>query len=274
MTPNGRLTDLTFRSHALLRPMRLRAYLPPDYEEAREPLPTVYLLHPWGQDERWWTDVMRFHQAADHLITMGALPPFVAVMPQGDKSFFINAANPGGDYQMLVDFDPDHYAGALDGFGDYGDYLLRDVLDAAERRFPLRRDRRGRVIAGVSMGGAGAAVLAFTRPDLFCGAGIHSPALFDETQLGPPWLFGLGDPRAFAERDPVQLAGRLDPRAGLRIYLDCGQQDDLATRTEALHDALAARRVQHTYVSRPGSHTLPYWQAHLAEYLGFYAAGW
>ncbi len=124
------------------------------------------------------------------------------------------------------------------------------------------------------MGAAGAAVLAFTRPDLFNGVGIHSPALFDETQLGPPWLFGLGDPRAFAERDPVQLAGRLDPRAGLRIYLDCGQQDDLAGRVEALHDALAARRVQHTYVSRPGNHTLPYWQAHLAEYLGFYAAGW
>jgi len=254
--------------------MRLCVYLPPYYGEFKIRYPVVYLLHPWGKDERYWADSLRLHEVAEHLIGAGTLPPFIAVMPQGDKSFFVNAEAPGGDYSPILALDPDFFEGALEGYGDYADYILEDVIPFVEQTYQTRTDRPGRVIAGVSMGGAGAGVLAFTHPWLFGAVGIHSPALFDKGRLGPPWIFGLGDEDAFARRDPRCLAAQLDPMDGLLIYVDCGQDDEMAALTEALHETLTWNGILHTYASRSGGHHAQYWKAHLAEYLGFYAAGW
>ncbi len=254
--------------------MQLHLYLPPDYAEDDTLYPVIYLLHPWGQEGGWWTDTLRLHEVADRLIAAGAIPPFVAVMPQGDKSFFINAADPGGDFTPILRIDPQFFEGALEGYGDYADYLLGEAIPFVERKYAVRFDPAGRVIAGISMGGAGAAALAFTHPEMFGAVGIHSPALFTSLRLGPPWIFGLGDPQALAERDPVHLAKRLARNSRLRIYLDCGLDDEMIEPVADLHFALVERGISHTYLCRPGSHDLSYWSAHLAEYLGFYTAGW
>jgi enterochelin esterase-like enzyme len=273
-TSRGKIVDHVFRSYALLRDMRVRVYLPPRYGEQDRSYPVAFLLHPWGADEQFYTAQLGLHETADRLINANALPPFVGVMPQGDKSFFLNAENPGGDFSLVLHLDPTYFAGALEGYGDYGDYLLDDVPGEIERRFRIRADRIGRVLAGVGMGAAGAAVLAFTHPGLFSAVGIHSPTLYTSSRFGPPWIFGLGDPAAFARRDPVQQACALEPDTGLRIYLDCGQDDEMAAPTHYLHKALLRRGVDHVYISRPGRQDVTYWQNHLAEYLGFYAAGW
>src|SRR5688572_8231787 len=186
----GQVKDLVIRSGALIRQMRVQVYLPPNYGERRARYPVIYLLHDWGADERFWSDALALPVIADHLINAEAVPPFVAVMPQGDKSFFINAANPHGNFAPIVRLDPDYFAGALEGCGDYADFLLDDVMCAVEQRFSVRTDRAARVIAGAGMGGAGAAVLGFQNPDLFGAVGIHSPMLFSSDRHGPPWIFG------------------------------------------------------------------------------------
>lgn len=271
---SGQIQAVTLHSQALCKTMRLLVYLPPHYGEFGMRYPVAYLLHRWGGDERYWVDSLHLPEVADRLIHAGAIPPFVAVMPQGDKSFFLNAADPGGDFTPILRLDPDTYRDALSGYGDYADYLMDDVIPEVEWRYEVRSDRAGRVIAGVSMGGAGAAALAFTQPECFGAVGIHSTELFSSERLGQPWIFGLGDPAAFARRDPLHLAWALEAESGLRIYLDCGQQDEYARLTAEVHYALTGREIQHTYVSRPGGHDADYWRAHLAEYLGFYAAGW
>jgi enterochelin esterase-like enzyme len=195
-------------------------------------------------------------------------------MPQGDKSFFVNAADPGGDFSMIVQFDPDTYRGALEGYGDYADYVIDDVIPYIEQRFAVRAERSARVIAGSAMGGAGAAALAFSYPNVFGAVGIHSPTLFSEERLGPPWIFGLGDAAAFALRDPQTLASSLRSDDGLRIYLDCGYDDERHVPTSNLHYALIEKNIPHTYLTRSNIHDAHYWRTHLAEYLGFYAAGW
>lgn len=261
-------------SRALRKSMRLQLYLPPYYGQFKMRYPVVYLLHPWGWSERYHLDVLKLHETADHLINCGTIPPFIAVMPQGDKSFFINASDPPDDYSAIVKSDPEHFKGALEGYGRYGDYILDEVIPFVDKTYDTRADQAGRVIAGFSMGATGAAVLAFTNPSLFATVGLHSPALFDDLHLGPPWIFGLGDDEAFSRRDPVCLAKQLSQDAGLNIYLDCGVNDELSESAGELHWALMERRITHTYVSRPGGHGREYWQPHLAEYLGFYAGGW
>ena len=273
MTPIGEIIDHTINSMALIKPMRIRVYLPPGYDKHSK-YPTVYLLHPWGPDERYWTDSLGVHEAADRLINGRAVPPFVALMPQGDKSFWINAEDPGGDFSLMQRLDPEFFTGALEGYGDYADYILRDVIGFAERTYALQTDRRGRMIAGISMGGAGAAVLAFRNPTVFGGVGIHSPAIYSDAYAAPPWIYGLGDEEAFRKRDPVHLAARFPAEPPLRIYIDCGTEDDLSHPTAALSGALRGRGIEHVYRSRPGGHRWDYWKQHLAEYLGFYAGGW
>ncbi|MBN1429575.1 MAG: hypothetical protein JXB07_14490 [Anaerolineae bacterium] len=261
-------------SRALKKTMRLQLYLPPYYDQFKLRYPVVYLLHPWGWDERYYLDVLKLHEVADHLINAGAIPPFIAVMPQGDKSFFINAADPPGDYSGIARSDPGYFKGALEGYGRYGDHLLDDVIPFIEKHYRTRSERATRVIAGVAMGGTGAAVLAFSNPSMFSVAGIHSPVLFDKQHLGPPWIFGLGDKEALARRDPICLASNLPPDAGINIYLDCGVDDEMSDLSADLHWTLLERQVSHTFVSRPGGSGSAYWQSNLAEYLGFYAGGW
>lgn len=272
--PGGTLRDLSLHSRALRRTMRVRLYLPPRYGDFKFSYPTVYLLHRWGADERFWTDCLRLHEVADYLIGNGMLPPFVAVMPQGDKSFFINAEDKGGDFSRITRIDPDYFAGALEGYGDYGDYLLEDVIPFIEGKFAVSPRRAFRSVGGISMGATGAGILAFSRPDLFCAVGMHSPLLFSEAAPGPPWIFGLGDPQALAPRNPIALAAHLAPAQAPRIYLDCGLDDERLALTADLHYELEAHGLRHTYLAQPGTYEDGYWAEHLAEYLGFYTAEW
>jgi enterochelin esterase-like enzyme len=254
--------------------MRLRVYLPPLYGEFKMRYPVVYLLHPWGENERYWTDWLGFHTLADHLANIGIVAPFIAVMPQGDKSYFVDAADPQGDYDSVVALDAEYYAGALEGSGKYGEHLIEDVIKMVDKTFQTRAERAGRSIAGISMGGLGAAVLAFTHPELFGAVGVHSPALNAGPGQGPPWIFGLSDPEAFARLDPTSLVARIPINDSPRIYLDCGVDDMYAELVDDLHWALSDRKIQHTFISRPGAHTGGYWKNNLAEYIGFYAGGW
>jgi len=270
----GKLVERTIRSRALLRDMRLHIYLPPFYGKHGHPYPVVYLLHPWGADERFWTAGLGFNSAADHLINSGTVLPFLAVMPQGDKSYFINAEDPGGDFSAIVRFDPEHFEGAIEGAGFYGDYILEEVIPGVEDYYDVRAEAESRAIAGISMGGTGAAILAFSHPELFCAVGIHSPMLFSMDRPGPPWIFGFGDEAAFTQRDPAYLASQLPDNHGLRTFLDCGIDDERSEATSDLHYALEAHNIKHTYVSRPGGYDPKYWHANLAEYIGFYAATW
>lgn len=273
------------RSAILGRAMRFQVYTPPGYEKDDASYPVLYLLHRWGADERQWTDRLHVHEVADRLISCGELPPFLIVMPQGHKSFFLNAAAPHGDYSALQESEPELLDGALAGCGNYEDYFLEEVIPHVEAAYRVLTDRKHRAIGGVSMGGHGALTLALRHPDLFGAAGAHSPTLFDES-FYPPWLFG--DAAGFAERDPAHLAANLSPHspsligegkrerliAPLRLYLDCGCDDELVPRIEALHHTFLAHGLAHEYHLQPGDHSPNYWQRHIEEYLRFYTAEW
>jgi S-formylglutathione hydrolase FrmB len=55
------------------------------------------------------------------------------------------------------------------------------------------------------------------------------------------------------------------------LRFDCGRGDDLLQANRDLHEALCARGVDHTYEEFPGAHEWPYWEAHLADTLRFFA---
>ncbi len=273
----GTVTELSLDSRALGRAMDVMVITPPGYDEADDTLyPVLYYLHPWGLSPRYIVDKLRMHHHLWHGIARGDLPPMVIALPSGDKSFYINAEDPPGyDWESRVDMESPFFRDALALYGDYGDYLLGEVIPTIETQFHVRTDRAGRAIGGISMGGTAAALHAFKDPGAFSAVGIHSPALClgPPEQPGPPWIFGLTR-ESFARHNPADVVRGLAPEAAPRVYLDVGDRDPMVDTVEALHAALEETGIPHTYHRRPGGHDKSYWEPHMTEYLAFYAENW
>jgi enterochelin esterase-like enzyme len=250
---------------------------PPGYvDDGPAVYPVLYFLHPWGLSPRYIIDKLNIHLHLWRGITDGTLPPIVIALPTGEKSFFLNAADPPGhDWSPVVALHEDFFRDALHQYGRYGDYLLADVIPHVETHFRVRTDRAGRAIGGISMGGAAAAVHAFRAPDQFSAVGIHSPALFSGPpgNGGPPWIFGV-DRESFAERNPADVARCLTPANQPRIWLDTGSQDMMRQAVEQLHAVFEEQKIAHQFSIEPGGHDKMYWEPRMPEYLGFYAQRW
>jgi enterochelin esterase-like enzyme len=222
---HGRLQVSYLESPTLARRVAYSIYLPPCYDTDKARVyPVVYLLHGASAGHTQWPD-LNVAPDADTLIAQGSIAPLVVVMPDGD-------------YQLSE---------------DYAAFVLRDLMPHIEQTTRVARDRQGRAIGGISLGGSLALTIALEHPDLFSAVGGHSPAV-DST-----------------------LARRLTPTpmwSSLRVYLDVGRNDSLAPDVKAFASALEAHDLKPAFHLYPGEHNRTYWRAHTAEYLAFYAAGW
>jgi S-formylglutathione hydrolase FrmB len=154
--------------------------------------------------------------------------------------------------------------------GDWGTYVVDEVIPEVERRF--RTDPRRVGIGGISMGGFGAFDAALHYPDRFCAVGGHSPAIWRtgaETAAG-----AFDDAQDFARNDVVGAASASPSvLAGARIWLDAGAQDPFQPGDRALADALHAGGVPvRLHLSWPGGHDTDYWNSHWSQYMRFYAS--
>ncbi len=240
-----------FRSDALMKDVAMNVIVP-ERPIPAEGLPVFYLLHGMGDDYTKWhrnTAIERYAQ--EH--------SFVIVMPDGFRGCYTN-----------------HHAGPR-----YFDAIVEDVIGQVERLFPVRRDRGGRVIGGLSMGGYGAMLLALRRPDLFNSAVSHSGALRLGSQKPEDYQGTLGveeftrifgpDPRG-SEHDLIALAKAVHASDGPKphLRLDCGRDDFILHHTRALHAGLDEIGYAHEYAEFEGVHDWAYWDQHVREALVFH----
>jgi S-formylglutathione hydrolase FrmB len=151
--------------------------------------------------------------------------------------------------------------------GKWASMILDEAIPDAVRRFHARADRIA--IGGISMGGYGALHLAALRPHEFCAVGGHSAALYESFGASAPVAFD--DAADFARNDVFKAArrGRLDH---LPVWIDVGVDDPFFDADTVFVSLLQARGVQVSYHAWAGGHTASYWDAHMAEYLRFYAS--
>lgn len=152
----GELVADSFRSSALGRDYRMQVYLPDGYKDKPGPYPVAYLLHGASGDEFDWPVKGGVKETLDGLIKRGQIRPAVVVMPGNGPSWWVD--------------------GAVDKAETA---LLDDLLPYVEGKYRIARERSQRMIGGLSMGGYGALNLSLKHPDLFCGAAIISPAIYD-----------------------------------------------------------------------------------------------
>ena len=214
----GRAECVSVQSKILHRKVPYCVLLPPSYDTEKDRhYPIVYFLHGLGDNEQSFVRSGGWNLTED-LWERGQLSEFLIVTPAGDASFYINSH---------------------DGNSRYEDFLLREFFPAIEARYRTFSQRSKRGIAGISMGGYGALRLAFLHPDLFTVVTAQSAALIeklpeftadDEQRISRAKVLGevFGSPpdRAFWDRNNPLLIARTANLSGLKIYFDCGSEDD------------------------------------------------
>lgn len=138
-----------------------RVYLPKGYdqpENADTKYPVVYMMHGWGGNVTNMTDTARIDskKILDDLIDSGKVKPMIVVFIDGFNSYYVD----GPEFKMES-------------------AITEDLVPMIDANYRTIASRDGRAVAGISMGGYGAQNLALNHQDMFCCAGMMSPALWD-----------------------------------------------------------------------------------------------
>jgi len=209
---------------------------PDDYANAKA-LPVVYLLHGYsGNYSDWVIKAKGFEKAVD-------LYQVIIVCPDGNNSWYWDSP--------------------VDSNFKYDTYVSKELVNWIDGKYKTIRDRKGRGITGLSMGGHGALYLALKHQDVFGAAGSMSGGV-DIRPFPNNWDMALRlgkyseHPDNWEKYTVMNMLHLLQPNS-LAILVDCGTEDFFYKVNENLHQQLLYRNIPHDYISRPGAHNWNYW---------------
>lgn len=217
--------------------------LPP----GKGPFPVLYLLHGLSDDYTTWqrrTSIERYVEGKN----------LIVVMPDGGRSFYCNDGRPDGPA--------------------YEDHIVRDVVGFVDASFRTIPGRHGRAIAGLSMGGYGAMMLAMKHAEMFSAACAHSSVTNFMHAPCPESMSQIdviaNEPAKDGRYDLFLLAQRvITARKQPALRMDCGLEDVFLGANRKFHAYLRKIGFKHEYREHPGSHSWAYWDIHIQESIAF-----
>jgi S-formylglutathione hydrolase FrmB len=256
------MDDLSLPSKILKGERKFAVYLPPNYNSSSRSYPVLYLLHGYTDDHTGWIQFGEVLHIADRAILSGESTAMIIVMPDADT---------GGA----------GYTNALSGKWNYEDFFFEEFMPHIEERFRIKKDKRFRAIAGLSMGGGGSFIYALRRPDLFSSAAPLSASLGPQSLEEMKDFTYLGytssnhnqkDFERYSNRNnPLQLVENMEAKDlnSVRWYIDCGDDDFLYKSNSLMHIKMRGKNVKHEFRIRDGGHSWSYWRASLPKVLEF-----
>ena len=237
-----------FQSESLGEQRYFNVAFPADYETSTRRYPTLYLLHGLGDDHTAWSLMTNLSgYAAQHGILI--------VMPDGGRSFYVNSA--------------------ADAKAKFEDLVIKDLIPYVDSHFRTIPLPRARAVAGLSMGGYGAAFLGLKHYRRFAVLGSFSGAVGIARTAGDEaarrtkdlqGLFGAGAERV--ERDPFALLEKVPPANMPAIYIACGGQDFLLQQNRDFVQLLAEKKIPYEYREfSPRAHTWDFWDDQIRVFL-------
>jgi S-formylglutathione hydrolase FrmB len=252
-------------SAILGRSVNVCVSLPPSYSSGTKRFPALYFLHGLFENERSWSERGGLYILLD-LWGKGEAGEFIVVLPDGGKSFYINAYG---------------------GHERYEDFFMTELVPWVDGKFRTIASPAARGISGVSMGGYGALHIGMEHPEVFGSASAHSPALIPQipNPLPPEGRWGFyarvlqvpfGSPLNhdwFDRNNPLTLAARPARFRQLKLYFDCGESDRYGFDAGAklLHEKLQAAGFSHEFALRPGDHGWSYLNQYLKYSILFHS---
>ena len=231
----AQVDTLSVRSESMRKGIKTIVVVP-DVAKERA-CPTVYLLHGFGGNYKTWLQIKpELPRIADR---MG----FVFVCPDGAGSWYWDSPrNPDVRYETFISTE-----------------LVRFV----DARYNTIKERSGRAITGLSMGGHGAMWNAMRHPETFGAVGSTSGGL-DIRPFPNNWQMKeqLGTITEHPENwESHTVYNSLDAFLGTRtaIVIDCGYSDFFYKVNLDVHRRLRELNAKHDFYVRPGGHTGTYW---------------
>jgi S-formylglutathione hydrolase FrmB len=244
-------------SKLMARDMPYRVVLPTNYNNTNEKtfFPVVYLLHGLTGHFDNWTDRTKL---ADY----AAKYNFIIVTPEGNNGWYTDSASVPND--------------------KYESYIVQELIPEIDKNYRTHKDKKHRVIAGLSMGGYGSIKFGLKYPEMFSLVGSFSGALgagtwtqkevgtkgaIAESLLG---VFGIENSQTRQTNDVFKLVRELpvDKYKTLPfIYVDCGTEDFLYQNNRSFVDLLVEKKIPHEYRELPGKHDWVFWNSQVQEFL-------
>jgi len=232
------LLEVRFFADTLLQQVAMNVILP----SKPEPFPVLYLLHGLSEDHSAWIRRSSIERYVENLHLAVAMPSCL-------RGWYCNDDR-------------------VDGRA-YEDHIVKDVVGFMDKTFHTIPHRGGRAIAGESMGGYGAMMLALRHPDVFsvtsslCGAFsfMHSSA--------PDWIDKYKEIYSPQKYDVFELAKKASAAEPLAIRIDCGHDDFLVEPNRQFHQHLQDLNIPHEYHESDGAHDWDFCDPHIRDTVAF-----
>jgi S-formylglutathione hydrolase FrmB len=246
----GTVDTVSIYSPAMHKVFKCVVIKPNSYKKKKENYPVVYLLHGY---QGWYSNwIIRAPELSDYADQYNVL----IVCPDGGYSSW-------------------YFDSPVDTAMKYETYIGTEVPAYIDDHYRTVKDRSGRAITGLSMGGHGALFIAFRHSGMFgaCGSmsgGVDLYASKNKFDIGKR----LGDTIQYAanwkQNSVINLIEHY-PKDSLAITFDCGVNDELfAEANKKLHEKMLQLKIPHDYAERPGKHAWSYWRNSIQYHLLFF----
>ncbi|WP_254413426.1 esterase [Dyadobacter diqingensis] len=231
---HGNVVRHIYHSDVLNGEREMFVYTPPGYD-SRKKYPVLYLLGGSGELASGWSLDGRANFIADNLLAEGKMVPMIIAMPNN---------------QVLHRSDPKHLEKTYVLFEKE---LRGQIVPFVDKNYNTITDRKGRAIAGLSMGGRHTQMVGMNDLDLFSSFGILSAGDLGTEKMNAAFF---NDPKV---KDKVDY---------LLIGLGSGEIDFVGKRSASTHETLKKHGIKHEYfIGGDGAHDWGTWRLLLHDKL-------
>jgi S-formylglutathione hydrolase FrmB len=261
----------SFNSPAVQLQLKYTAILPTNYHKETTHYPVVYLLHGHTGNYTSWVSYAKLP------VSLATEYNCIIILPDAGNSWYIN------------------WTGQTDGKPHrWEDMLVKDLIPDVDKKYRTIKEKSGRVIGGLSMGGFGALAVGLKNPNLFgfvfSSSGAidfckyikkefakdtldwNSPVLWSEDKktVDIPqfsnWKERTPQGVVFKQTsdadlyDPYVLLEKADTASLPFIHIDCGNKDYHLKAALNFTEQLKKKTNRYSLLIMPGNHEVPYWE--------------
>ncbi len=241
--PKGQVHKVYYESSVRNAQKTLWVYTPAGYEQGKKKYPVLYLQHGGGEDESGWVRQGLTNQILDELIAAGEAKEMIVVMANGTFNI------PGAPFGY-----------SIEGMKPFESEMINDIIPTVEKNFRVVKDRKGRAMAGLSMGGGQTFFVGLQHTELFSALGIFSTGVFG----------GIRETKAFdAEKAMPGLISNAHKynRDLQTLYISVGTDDPRLTPTTKAVEDMKAKGLNIVFETFPGDHEWQAWRKSLYSFV-------
>lgn len=247
--PHGTVSKVWYNSPSLGMDRRLTVYTPAGYETSGKRYPVLYLLHGMGGDENAWTELGRAAQILDNLIAQGKAEPMIVVMTNGNADLQAAPGESSLGFESPLMQLPKTMEGSFETH-------FPEVVNFIDKNYRTEKSKKGRAIAGLSMGGFHSMHISKEYPDMFDYVGLFSAAILPSNDVKSPIYENLeGKLKTQFQKNPALY------------WIAIGDTDFLYQANKDYRKLLDDNGYKYTYYETPEGHIWKNWRIYLTEFV-------